>query len=117
MTQTLITSKDEHFAFESAWREFIALKKADSAAFVLQALLRGRDPRKGFTPISNTHKLANGQRPMEGYWHAVSLLSDRLGYYVQKVWPQLMEEEVGPTRYEPIVKELAERIAQLKREG
>lgn len=33
--------------------------------FFLYAALRGKDWRKGFTPITNDVKLSNGQRPMQ----------------------------------------------------
>lgn len=116
-TQNLLSSRDERRAFEAAWRGYVAAGKADAPAFILQAILRGRDPKRGFTPVTNAVKLANGQSAWQGYTAALSQLRGLLGNYVHTIWPELMGKGIGPTRYEPIVRELATVLDQLKREA
>lgn len=42
--------------------------------YLVYAALRGRDWRRGFTPITNPHKLANGGRDDQGWVHALRAL-------------------------------------------
>ncbi|KVP96941.1 hypothetical protein WJ97_14060 [Burkholderia ubonensis] len=116
-TQNHLISRDERRAFEAAWRAYVATGKADAAAFILQAILRGRNPKLGFTPVTNAVKLANGQFAWQGYSAALSQLRGQLGSYVHAIWPELMGKGLGSTRYESLVKELAAALEQLKREA
>lgn len=116
-TQTQIISRDERRAFEAAWIAYVGTGKADAPTFILQALLRGRDPKRGFSPITNGTKLANGQTAWQGYRHALAELRWRLGSYVAAVWPDLMGKGLGPTRYEAIVADLAAALDLLKKEA
>lgn len=116
-TQNHLISRDERRAFETAWRAYVATCKADAPAFILQAILRGRDPKRGFTPVTNAVKLANGQFAWQGYTAALSQLRGLLGNYVHTIWPDLMGQGIGPNRYESLVKELATALDQLKREA
>lgn len=115
-SQKFLISLDERKAFELAWRSHLVTCKPDASAFILQALLRGANPRAGFAPISNAVKLANGQRAWQGYHAALSKLQRRLAEYVHCVWPALMGPGIGPTRFEAIVRDLAALIDQLKQE-
>lgn len=116
-TTTTILTRDERRAFEAAWRAKHAAGTADAADFILQALLRERDPMKGFTPISRPTKLANGCTAWQGYRHALALLRHQLGARLHAIMPALMGPGLGPTRYEDILKTLAERIDTLPKEA
>lgn len=110
-TTTTILTLDERRAFEAAWRAKHAAGTADASDLILQALLRERDPMKGFTPISRPTKLANGCTAWQGYQHARALLRHQLGARLHALMPELMGQGMGPTRYEDLLKALAERIA------
>ena len=63
-------------------REFIAAFKARAhgraltpALMAARALLLGRPVERGFTPISNPVKLANGRRPFDSLETALALLA------------------------------------------
>ena len=115
--QTQMISRDERRAFDAAWMAYVGTGKADAPTFILQALLRGRDPKRGFSPITNGTKLANGQTAWQGYRQALAALRWRLGSYVASVWPDLMGKGLGPTRYEPLVADLAKTLDLLAKEA
>lgn len=55
------------------WRAAAARKEPTSGSLAAWAILRGADPKKGFRPIANPAKLANGAQPWAAY--AQSMLS------------------------------------------
>lgn len=114
-TQDFLISRDERRAFEAAWRNYVATGKADAPAFILQAIFRGRDPKRGFAPVTNAVKRANGQATWHGYRTALSQLRWHPDQYVQALWPELKAQ--SPARYEAILKSLAPVVAQLQREA
>lgn len=116
-TQTQLISRDERRTFDAAWIAYVGTGKATAPAFILQAILRGRDPKRGFSPITNGTKLANGQTAWQGYRQALGELRWRLGSYVADVWPDLMGNGLGPNRYETLVADLAKTIDLLKKEA
>lgn len=69
-----LLSTEEHRALLRAWPAIHASREAQAADFLLYALLRGKDPRAGFTPIRNPVKLANGQQAWGGFRSALLLL-------------------------------------------
>ncbi len=115
INSTHIISRDERRAFEAAWRTHVSSGKATAAAFILQAVLRGRDPKRGFTAVSSAAKLANGQRAWQGYEQALTQLRQYLGTYVNVVWPELMGKGLGPTRYESLLRDLRPLIDRLQK--
>lgn len=114
-TQSELISRDERRAFEAAWRAYVATRTANAPAFLLQALIRGRDPKRGFTPVTNTAKLANGQWAWQGYEGALFSLRYNPRRYLQAIWPQLQSTDAA--RFETIVAELSARLDLLKKEA
>jgi hypothetical protein len=114
-TQNELISRDERRAFEAAWSAYVATRAATAPAFLLQALIRGRDPKRGFTPVTNAAKLANGQWAWQGYESALFSLRYNPGHYLQAIWPQLQSQDAA--RYDTLVAELAARLDLLKKEA
>lgn len=57
-TTNLFTSKEAYLAFREAWRVQANKRQPLSpAAHLLYLLLRGKDARTGFTPITNANRL------------------------------------------------------------
>lgn len=59
----LFANKEKYLEFRSKFRSSFNERKVVFCMddFAVYATLRGRDPNKGFTPITNGRKLANGQ--------------------------------------------------------
>lgn len=55
----------------TAFRESARAKKVTAAMIVVYALVQGKPIWQGFSPIVNKTKLANGQRPWEGFSAAI----------------------------------------------
>lgn len=62
----------ERVAFISAFKRLANAKQLTAADIIFRAKLLGKDPRAGFTPITNAKKLANGAQADLGYVRAVS---------------------------------------------
>lgn len=114
-TQSELISRDERRAFQAAWRTYVATRTASAPAFLLQAIIRGRDPKRGFTPVTNTAKLANGQWAWQGYEAALFSLRYNPAHHLQTIWPQLQDADA--TRFEALVAELGARLDLLKKEA
>jgi len=64
ITSTFFASPTGYDDLEKMWSERMAAKTpTDSSLFLLYAILRGKDYRKAFSPVTNPIKLANGQGP------------------------------------------------------
>jgi len=113
-TPSFFLTRQERQQFESAWRVQVAQRELRAPSFLLQALLRGRDPLRGFSPVTNANKLGNGQHAWQGYREALAQLHAQPGWHLNKLWPQLMGESLGPTRYEAVLAELKPMLAQLR---
>ncbi|GBG14328.1 metal transporter [Novimethylophilus kurashikiensis] len=71
---TTILTSDERRTLTAAWSAFHASGEARAEDFILYAILRGKNPKTGFTRITNPKKLANGLREFGGYQHALDML-------------------------------------------
>ena len=84
ITQTLVKDKESFGKLKSYWKESIKVNEGsnyviDMAALgILYAVLRGKDWTEGFTEITNTIKLENGQTP----WQARERALNRLRAYI-----------------------------------
>jgi hypothetical protein len=107
-----LISRDERRAFEADWRAFVATREASAPAFLLQALIRGRDPKRGFTPVTNAAKLANGQWAWQGYESALFSLRYNPSHFLRAIWPSL-----DATRFEAILAELTAKLDLMKKEA
>jgi len=59
---SIFESKEHYLAFRKAWSESVNnLSSISAFHHALYALLRNRDHRECFTPITNRNKLENGQ--------------------------------------------------------
>lgn len=67
-------SKEEFLAFSAAWRAHAAAKKNSASDHLLLAILRGKDPLRAFSPVTNATKLSNGQSAHEGLERAIEKL-------------------------------------------
>lgn len=50
------------------WKEYVSTHQPTSSQMFVRNLLLGRDPKKGFTPITNDLRLRSGHHPYLG-WH------------------------------------------------
>ncbi len=107
-----LISRDERRTFESDWRAYVATCEADAPAFLLQALIRGRDPKRGFTPVTNAAKLGNGQWAWQGYEGALFRLRYNPSHFLRAIWPSL-----GATRFDAILSDLTAKLDLLKTEA
>ena len=64
---TFIFNKDEFQKLQAAFKEKAHNKDVSASAMVLYNIVRGKDPRSGFTPITHTGKLAGGMREWGAY--------------------------------------------------
>lgn len=78
-TNSSLTAEERAVLFRT-WRELYATREATAFDFLLYALLRGKDPRAGFTPISNANKLSNGSTADQSYRSALLAASNMAGH-------------------------------------
>jgi hypothetical protein len=107
-----LISRDERRTFEADWRAYVATREASAPAFLLQALIRGRDPKRGFTPVTNTAKLANGQWAWQGHEAALFSLRYNPSHFLRTIWPSL-----DAARFDAILSELTAKLDLLKKEA
>lgn len=107
-----LLSRTERREFDAAWRKYCAGRAMPPAALILQALLRDRSPRAGFTPITNATKLANGQRAWQGYDWALADARRRAAVLLAEIWPTRMGPGHVAGRHESLARELAALLAQ-----
>lgn len=72
-----------------AWKDAARRKAITSASIALWAIIRGADPAKGFTPVANATKLANGQDPWAAK-KAALLACERLSPEALAPWAELL---------------------------
>jgi len=78
-TNPILTTEESRVLFRT-WRELYASREASAFDFLLYALLRGKDPRTGFTPISNANKLNNGSTSDQSYRSTLLAASNMAGH-------------------------------------
>ncbi len=66
----LFDSKEKYLAFKQKWSELAAKKQLSATMMVFYNVVRGLSLELGFTPITNTVKLENGQKPNGAYINA-----------------------------------------------
>lgn len=76
----------------AAWKAAAKAKSIDAASIAAWAIIRGADPKKGFTPITNPAKLANGAQPWAARDGALSCCG-RLGCAALAPWAALLAEQ------------------------
>jgi len=64
-----LVTKEQHLNIIAKWKEAPSHPPADH---IIYNLLRGYEAKRGFGPITNGNKLANGHREWEGYLSALS---------------------------------------------
>lgn len=113
----LLTLEDRRSA-EEAWQALLATGTARRHHFALQALLRDRDPSKGFTPIRNPNKLANGQRAHQAYEQALCYLLYNGKALLKKACPVLSSQpDLFDHRLAALIGRIENALARLKLEG
>lgn len=73
-TTTYILSKEQYQLFNEKFIEAANAKSLTSANIILNNILRGKDARRGFTPITNPTKLNHGANEWQGFDAARSQL-------------------------------------------
>ena len=63
-----IINKEEYLSAITAWKH--PGYHRESCDHIIYNLIRGHDPKRGFTPLHNPGKLSNGHNPDEGYIQA-----------------------------------------------
>lgn len=123
MTTTITTaesilSAEERRELRRTWGELHAKKALRPQDIVLYALLRGACPKKGFTPITNTVKLANGMSAWQGYRDAVARLDNaclddrRLYLPMAQLLPSISVD-----RHTALTRALGALTTQMRKEG
>ena len=59
MTTFILNDKHQFYRFQEAFRQRSRTKQASVTDHILYNLLRGKDLKRGFTPITNPYKLSN----------------------------------------------------------
>lgn len=118
-TLTRILSREEHLSFKDAWRTQFAAGRMTAADFILHAVLCGRDPQAGFSPVTNSTKLANGQRAWQGYDEALRSLRVKgyLALRLPTLCPSICVPGWGVTRFHEVLDQLTAAIGGLKTQG
>lgn len=75
---TFILSKEQYQLFNEKFIEAANAKSLTSANMILNNILRNKDARRGFTPITNSNKLNHGANAWQGYDDARSQLTHYL---------------------------------------
>lgn len=58
------STREAYLAFKNAWSKYVnTTRKVPNYMFILYNILRDKEPSRGFTPISNKRKIANGHKP------------------------------------------------------
>lgn len=97
-TTSVLTTEERRVLFRT-WRELYATRKAVAVDFLIYALLRGRDPRAGFTPISNANKLSNGSQADQSYRSTLLAASNMAGHLMsarlRTLFPEASAERIA----------------------
>ena len=105
---TFILSKEQYQLFNEKFIEAANAKSLTSANMILNNILRNKDARRGFTPITNTNKLNHGANAWQGYDDARS----QLAYYLR--WSRkMLKEKFGLD----ITDEIADEIIRIAKEA
>jgi len=59
-TQNTQLTKEQFLEFRAKFKEQANAKSLSASDMILYNLIRGKDPKSGFTPITNPNKLSNG---------------------------------------------------------
>lgn len=77
---------------KACWKKAAHQKSITSSQIAAWAIIRGADPKKGFTPITNAAKLANGQDAFGAYDSAMRSC-ERLARSALTPWERLLLEQ------------------------
>lgn len=81
VSTSFIFTKEEAMSIISTFKECARAKKVSALDMVIYNLARGKEPRRGFTPITNPFKLnSNANDPFNGYKQASQALIRHLRY-------------------------------------
>jgi hypothetical protein len=75
---TFILSKDQYELFNEKFTAAANAKSLTAGNMILNNILRNKDVRRGFTPITNPSKLAHGMNAWQGFIDARAQLSHNL---------------------------------------
>lgn len=76
--KSLFRDKEHYLKFVAAFKKSSQAKNLRTVHFMLYAILRNRDWRKGFTSTTNKNKLANGRKPNDTLNHSLMVLRSML---------------------------------------
>lgn len=105
---TFILSKEQYQLFNEKFIEAANAKSLTSANMILNNILRNKDVRRGFTPITNTTKLNRGTNAWQGYLEARSHLISDLRWS-----RKMLKEKFGLD----ITDEIADEIIRIAKEA
>mgnify|MGYP003583156938 CR=1 FL=1 len=105
---TFILSKEQYQLFNEKFIEAANAKSLTSANMILNNILRNKDVRRGFTPITNTTKLNHGTNAWQGYLEARSHLISDLRWS-----RKMLKEKFGLD----ITDEIADEIIRIAKEA
>jgi len=90
MTKFILNDKQQFKQYQLAFRQLAHTKQATAVDHILYNLLRGKDLKRGFTPITNETKLNNNARK-EPEWYTFKLALSELIFSIsgaerRKTW-------------------------------
>lgn len=83
--ELFFADKEEYLALRATWKALAQAKTLSASDMAAYALLRGKDLRKAFSPITNPNKLANGQAAGQGLDQAYATVRRASQY-----WPSAL---------------------------
>lgn len=78
----IITDKQQFRQYQTEFRNMSRAKAATAQDHILYNLIRGKDLKRGFTPITNTNKLTSNYS--NNVWHAFSAAKSDLTWALKK---------------------------------
>lgn len=71
---TFIFDKPAFQTLQATFKQYANQNSNSASDMILYNIIRGKDIKRGFTPITNSNRLANGADPWYGYKSALSNL-------------------------------------------
>ena len=105
---TFILSKEQYQLFNEKFIEAANAKSLTAGNMILNNILRNKDARRGFTPITNPIKLNHGTDTWQGYLEARSHLISDLRWS-----RKMLKEKFGIN----VTAELADEIIRIAKEA
>ena len=118
--KSLFRDKEHYLKFIAAFKKSAQEKNLTTEHFMLYAMFRNRDWRKGFTPCTRKTKLANGRKPhdtMIAKYESLRFMLSRPAFFTstlkpfsETITPEMMK---GLLNYLPAKVELPKEVSNV----